>query len=495
MSGRVLADTQCTSWNVELRGRGARGAGRVRMLLRGLIAFGLAGLPWHAVALDPDPYPSTYRSADAPPTLIRGATILTGAGERIDGGDVLLVEGRIEAVAPGLQPPAGARVIAAEGRWVTPGLIDVHSHLGLNASPAVRAHIDGNESTSPATPALWAEHSILPQEPGFEAALAGGVTTLQVMPGSANLIGGRTVVLKNVRAATVQAMKFPGAAQGLKLACGENPKRIHGQQKGEFPSTRMGNVAGLRARWAEARDYRRKWQAYEATLAQRDSRRRVPAGEALPDPPDRDLALETLSEALDGRIAVHQHCYRADEMAIALDTAGEFGYRIAAFHHATEAYKIAGLLAARGVCAAMWSDWWGFKMEAYDGIQENVAFVDAAPAGCAIVHSDSEEGIQRLNQEAAKAMTRGQRAGIDVRPEHAIEWITANAAKALGILARVGTLEVGKMADVVLWNGDPFSVYALAEQVWIDGSLEYDRAASPLPPDFLLGQPAVEARP
>jgi imidazolonepropionase-like amidohydrolase len=289
-------------------------------------------------------------------------------------------------------------------------------------------------------------------------------------------------------------MKFPGAPQGLKLACGENPKRIYGEQKGEFPSTRMGNVAGLRARWAEARDYRRKWLDYEAKLGQRETRRRAPAGDA-PGPPDRDIGLDTLSEVLEGRITVHQHCYRADEMAVALDVAAEFGYRIAAFHHATEAYKIAGLLAEHGVCAAMWADWWGFKMEAYDGIQENVAFVDAAPAGCAIVHSDSEEGIQRLNQEAAKAMTSGRRAGLDVRPEHAIGWITANAAKALGIQAEVGTLEVGKMADVVMWSGDPFSVYALADQVWIDGSLEYDRSAPPRAPDFLLGQPALEARP
>ena len=165
------------------------------------------------------------------------------------------------------------------------------------------------------------------------------------------------------------------------------------------------------------------------------------------------------------------------------------------FHHATEAYKIADLLAERGVCAAMWADWWGFKLESYDGISENVAFVDAAPKGCAIVHSDSEEGIQRLNQEAAKAMTAGRRAGLDIRPEHAIGWLTANAARALGVPDRTGTLEPGKMADVVVWSGDPFSVYARTEFVFVDGVARYERAAPPGPPrsDFLLGQPALSA--
>jgi imidazolonepropionase-like amidohydrolase len=180
-------------------------------------------------------------------------------------------------------------------------------------------------------------------------------------------------------------------------------------------------------------------------------------------------------------------------MATVLDMSREFGYRVAAFHHAVEAYKIANLLAENHVCGAMWADWWGFKMESYDGIQENIALVDAAPGGCAIVHSDSEEGIQRLNQEAAKAMTMGRRAGLAESPEHAITWVTANPAKALGILDKTGTLEAGKMADVVVWNRDPFSVYALADYVFIDGVVQYDRAHPPATPrsDFYLGQPAA----
>jgi imidazolonepropionase-like amidohydrolase len=203
----------------------------------------------------------------------------------------------------------------------------------------------------------------------------------------------------------------------------------------------------------------------------------------------RDLKLDTLAGAINGDIRVNIHCYRADEMAIMLDLAKEYGFKISAFHHGAEAYKIADRLATEGVCAALWADWWGFKMESFDGIQENIALVDRVPGGCAIVHSDSEEGIQRLNQEAAKVMANAKRVGIDIAPEHAIRWLTANPAKAMGIDGQTGTLEAGKMADVVLWNGNPFSSYAQAEQVYIDGARLYDRRDPARQPksDFLLG--------
>ena len=421
------------------------------------------------------PYPSTYVAPASAPTLIRGATVLTGTGTRLDDADVLLAGGRVEAVGRNLQAPADARIIDGRGRWVTPGLIDVHSHLGVYPSPEVSAHEDGNEATNPSTAQVWAEHSVWPQDPGFEAALEGGVTTLQVLPGSANLIGGRTVTLKNVPAVTYQAMKFPGAPHGLKMACGENPKRVYGSRR-QPPATRMGNVAGWRAQWIEAQEYGRR--AGNAN-AQRTMR--------------RDLRLETLAAVLRGEILVHHHCYRADEMAIVLDLAREFGYRVTAFHHAVEAYKISNLLAEHGTCSAMWADWWAFKMESYDGIPENIALVDAAPGGCAIVHSDSPEGIQRLNQEAAKAMTSARRMGVEIAPEHAIRWITSNAARALGVGERTGTLEPGRMGDVVVWNGNPFSARVLAEQVFIDGALRFDRSAPRPKPesDLLLGQPAI----
>ena len=204
----------------------------------------------------------------------------------------------------------------------------------------------------------------------------------------------------------------------------------------------------------------------------------------------RDLKLETLAGVLSGEILVHNHCYRADEMSLMLDVAKEFDYRVSTFHHAVEAYKIADLLAENDVCAAVWADWWGFKMEAYDGIQENIALVDRPTDGCAIVHSDSAEGIQRLNQEAAKAMGSGNRAGMNISPEHAISWITSNAAKSLGIADKTGSLEAGKNADIVIWNQNPFSVYAKAGQVFIDGAMVYDRDNPDLQPvsDFELGQ-------
>ena len=429
-------------------------------------------------------YPSTYQIPLSAATLIRNATVLTGTGTRLDNADVLIVEGKISAVGASLTAPANVTVVDGSNRWVTPGIIDIHSHLGVYPVPQVEANADGNEDTSPSTANVWAEHSVWPQDPGFRTALAGGITTLQILPGSANLIGGRSVVLKNVPSVTYQGMKFPGAAQGLKMACGENPKRVYGADKKVFPATRMGNMAGYRAQWVEAQEYLRDQQEYQKKLS---------SGAKDAKAPKRDLRLDTLSAALKGDIIVHMHCYRADEMAAVLDMSQEFGYHVAAFHHAVEAYKIADLLAERGVCAAMWADWWGFKMESYDGIPENMAFVDAAPGGCAIVHSDSEEGIQRLNQEAAKVMAYGARAGLPVQPERAIRWLTANPAKSLGLLERVGTLEPGKMGDVVVWNGTPFSVYAQADLVYIDGALRFDRAHPELTPrsDFLLGQPAA----
>jgi imidazolonepropionase-like amidohydrolase len=433
-----------------------------------------------------EPYPSTYQPLPSGPVLIVNATLLTGTGKRIDNGSLLMSGGRIQQVQGEVIDVSDneIEVIDAQGRWVTPGLIDVHSHLGVYASPGIKAHSDGNEMTDPATAQVWAEHSVWPQDPGFSRALAGGVTSLQILPGSANLFGGRSVTLKNVPSTSYQGMKFPAAPYGLKMACGENPKRVYGE-KGLAPSTRMGNMAAYRAQWIEAQEYTRAWDKYESSLGEKKNGKNE-----APETPKRDLRLETLAGVLDGEILVHMHCYRADEMATILDMANEFGYHVSAFHHGVEAYKIADVLAENGVCGALWADWWGFKAEAYDGIQENIALVDRPEGGCAIVHSDSAEGIQRLNQEAAKAMTRGQRAGLEISPEQAIQWITANPAKSMGILDQTGTLESGKMADVVIWNGNPFSVYAKADQVFVDGALLYDRtdpARQPLS-DFELGQ-------
>ena len=431
-----------------------------------------------------DPYESTYVVRTSEDVVIAGATVLTGAGLRLDHASVLVVEGRIAAVGTDIEH-GDAQVLDAEGKWLTPGIIDVHSHLGDYPSPGIAATSDGNEVTSPNTANVWAEHSVWPQDPQFPLALAGGVTTLQILPGSANLFGGRGVTLKNVPSRTVQGMKFPGAKQSLKMACGENPKRTYGRRD-LTPATRMGNVAGYRLAWARAR------QRMEV-LALAKAAANPPAGkEATPTaPPEPDLGLDTLIGVLKGEILVHNHCYRADEMATMIDVAQEFGYQISAFHHAVESYKIADLLAEAGICSAMWADWWGFKLEAFDAVSQNVALVDQAGA-CAIVHSDSARGIQRLNQEAAKAMASAQRMGMAVDGAKAISWITLNAARSLGLEAETGSIEVGKAADLVVWDGNPFSVYSRAEKVFIDGFLYYDRLDPSRQPltDFDLEQTA-----
>ncbi len=422
-----------------------------------------------------DPWASTYTPRASRPTLIRNATILTAAGPVIEKGDVLLRDGKVAAVGTIGNPPADAIVIDAAGKWVTPGIIDTHSHLGVYASPGIESLSDGNEMTNPNTAEVRAEDSVWPQDPQFGLALAGGVTTLQILPGSANLFGGRGVTVKNVPGRTVQDMKFPGAPYGLKMACGENPKRVYGSRNSS-PATRMGNVAGYRRAWQQAVEYREKWRRWREDGG--DDKER----------PERNLQLETLTGVLDGEILVHNHCYRADEMATMIDIAKEFGYRISSFHHAVEAYKVRDLLAAGNICASMWADWWGFKLEAFDGITQNIGLVHQAGA-CAIVHSDDASGIQRLNQEATKAIRAANEGGIVIDRAAAIRWLTINPAKALGIDKLTGSLEPGKGADVVIWSGDPFSTYSRAEQVFIDGALLYDRndAATQPQRDFTLG--------
>ncbi|TCM37632.1 MULTISPECIES: amidohydrolase [Novosphingobium] len=414
-----------------------------------------------------DPYPSTYRSYPGTATALVGATVYDGRGGRIDDGVVLFRDGKLQAVGGAdMAIPDGYTRIDGTGKFVTPGVIDIHSHLGVYPSPGVDALADGNEMTSPTTPDVWAEHSVWPQDPGFTRALAnGGVTSLQILPGSGNLIGGRAVTLKNVPSITVQGMKFPGAPYSLKMACGENPKRVYGE-KGQKPSTRMGNFSVDRQAWIDARQYM-------------DG-----------DHSERDLGKDTLEGVLKGEILVQNHCYRADEMAQVIDMSKEMGYKVTAFHHAVEAYKIADLLRENGICVAVWADWYGFKMEAYDGIPENAALL--ANAGtCVVIHSDDENGIQRLNQEAAKAQADGRRIGIDIPDAKVIGWFTYNAAKTMGIGEKTGSLEAGKMADVVLWNGNPLSVYSRPEKVWIDGALMFDALDAKRRPvsDFELGQP------
>ena len=426
------------------------------------------------LSVDRPQYPSTYKRRANPPVLIRNATILTATGQELSNASVLFRDGKVVAVGASVPAPADAQVVDGTGKFVTPGIIDTHSHLGVYAAPGTAAESDGNEATNPVTAEVWAEHSIWPQDPQIPLAIAGGVTVMQVLPGSANLIGGRSATVRLVPARTVQEMKFPGAPYGVKMACGENPKRVY-QNRGS--STRMGNMAGYRAAFIQAEQYRARWDKW--------------LKDKKGDPPARDLRMETLAGVLRGEISVQNHCYRGDEMAQMLDLAKEFGFKIRSFHHAIEAYKVADLLAANGTAASVWSDWGGFKMEAFDEILENAALVTHAGAR-AVIHTDSPDGIQRMNQDMAKAYYAGVRAGIPLTRDQAIRWITANPAWVLGIDQLTGTLEAGKQADVVLWSGDPFSVYSKAEKVWNEGWLVFDRLdpKHQYKTDFNIGQTA-----
>src|SRR5262245_26757580 len=367
-------------------------------------------------------YASTYQRRTSAPVLIRNATMLTAAGPEQQHASILFADGKIVAIGADVAAPPDATVVDGTGKFVTPGIIDTHSHMGVYAAPGSPAESDGNEATNPVTAQVWAEHSFWPQDPQIPLAVAGGITVIQALPGSANLIGGRSATLRLIPSRSVQEMKYPGAPYGLKMACGENPKRVY-QRSG--PSTRMGNMAGYRAAFIEAEQYRRKW----------DNWLKNKSG----NPPDRDLKMETLADVLRGKILVHNHCYRADEMMQMIDLGKEFGFKIRSFHHVVEGYKIADVLAREDIGASVWADWWGFKMESFDGVRENAALLQKAGVR-AIIHSDSEDGIQRLNQEAAKAMYAGIRAGLGTTREQAIRWLTANPAWALGIDSTTGTL-------------------------------------------------------
>ncbi len=405
--------------------------------------------------------------------LIKDVKIMTAAGPIYDRGYVLIENGDIKAVGEGT-PEALPNIdleLGLPGQVVTPGVIDTHSHMGVYPMPNVEAHEDGNEMSGPAKPEVWAEHSFWPQDPALWRALAGGVTTVQVLPGSGNLFGGRSFVAKLRPGISAREMRFPGAAQGLKIACGENPKRVHGDKGG--PQTRMGNIARFRHKFQEALEYKVKQDEFNEKIKKWEQKPKSTRGTA-PEPPTRDLGLETLVKVLRGEILVHNHCYRADEMHIMLDMAKEFGFKIRSFHHAVEAYKLRKRLAQENVAVSTWIDWWGFKMESFDGIPHNAAMLEDAGAK-AIIHSDSSTDIQHLLKEAAKGIQAGKEIGLNITENQALRWVTANPAWALGIDKLVGTIEVGKMADLVIWNGNPFGIRALAQQVLVDGDVVYDR--------------------
>jgi imidazolonepropionase-like amidohydrolase len=384
--------------------------------------------------------------------VIRNATVMTVTHGTIKNGSVYIKDGKIAAVGENVNPPASATVIDAGGRYLTPGIVDSHSHIALDD--------DVNEATSPVTPQMMMKDAFDYQDKAIYRALAGGVTTSLLLHGSANMIGGQAVVIKHKYGAARDELLFPNAARSIKFASGENPKRVYGARD-QLPSTRMGNFAVQREALVQAQDYMREWDAYNE---------KVKRGDKDAAPPKHDLKLEALADILRGKLMVQIHCYRADEMLTEMAMAKEFGYKIRAFHHALEAYKVADQLAANGVAIATFSDWWGFKQEAWDAIPWNATMSMRKGVRVAI-KSDSEDYTRRLNQEAAKAMRYG-----GATEEEALKMITLNAAWIVGVDDRVGSIDVGKDADLVIWDGYPLSNYGVPEKVLIDGNVYFDRS-------------------
>ena len=384
--------------------------------------------------------------------VIKGGTVLTVTHGRIENGSIYIHNGKIAEVGKTVNAPANATVVDATGKWVMPGIIDSHSHIALDD--------DVNEATSPITPQMMMKDAFDYTDKMIYRALAGGVTTSLLLHGSANMIGGQAVVIKHKYGLGRDEMIFPGAPQSIKFASGENPKRVYGSRN-QLPSTRMGNFAVMRAAFVEARDYMHSWDDYEA---------KVKKGDKDATPPKKDLKLEALADILRGKLLVQIHCYRADEFLNEMAIAKEFGYKIRAFHHALEAYKVADKIAANGVAIATWPDWWGFKYEAWDGIPWN-AVISMHKGVRVALKSDSEDVTRRLNQEAGKIMHYG-----NISEEDALKMITLNPAWIIGVDDRVGSLDVGKDADITIWNSYPLATAALVDKVYIDDDLYFDRS-------------------
>jgi imidazolonepropionase-like amidohydrolase len=384
--------------------------------------------------------------------VIKNATVMTVTHGNIANGSIYIKDGKVAAVGESVNAPAGATVIDAGGKYLTPGIVDSHSHIALDD--------DVNEATGPITPHMMMKDAFDYQDKAIYRALAGGVTTSLLLHGSANMIGGQAVVIKHKYGASRDEMLFPNAPRSIKFASGENPKRVYGSRD-QLPSTRMGNFAVQREALVQAQDYMREWDSYNEK-----SKR----GDKDATPPKHDLKLEALADVLRGKIMVQIHIYRSDEMLTEIAMAKEFGYKIRAFHHALEAYKVADQLAANNIAIATFADWWGYKQEAWDAIPWNATLSMRKGVRVAI-KSDSEDYTRRLNQEAAKTMRYG-----GATEEEALKMITLNAAWIVGVDDRVGSIDVGKDADLVIWDGYPLSSYGVPERVLIDGDVYFDRS-------------------
>ena len=392
---------------------------------------------------------------DAPAVIvIQNATILTISHGTIEHGSILIKDGKIAEVGQSVKAPKDAQVIDAAGQFVIPGIIDCHSHIAAESI---------NEGSVSVSSIVNMAEILNPDDIDIYRDLAGGVTSANILHGSANAIGGQTLVIKLRWGQPAAKLPFEGALPGIKFALGENPKRsnfsIPGQPK-RYPATRMGVEETIRAAFSEARDYKKTWEDYN---------KRAAAGEKNLIPPRRDLRLEPLVEVLEGKRYVHSHCYREDEILMLLRVAKEFGFKVRTFQHILEGYKVADELAAAGVGASTFSDWWAYKVEAYDAIPYNAALMTRRGVVVSINSDDAEEATH-LNQEAAKSMKFG-----GLSHDEALKMVTLNPAMQLGIDKRVGTIDAGKDADLAIYNHDPLSAYAVVQKTLIDGRVYFDR--------------------
>jgi imidazolonepropionase-like amidohydrolase len=392
------------------------------------------------------------------PTLIKNATVLTVTKGKLENTDLLLQNGKIAQIGKNLTAPAGAQVIDASGKYVMPGIIDPHSHSMADAI---------NEGSLSVTSMVRIHDVLNPTDVNIYRQLAGGVTSINVLHGSANTIGGQNAVMKLKWGRPVDEMVFTAAPPGIKFALGENVTQKNGQQAAQaqgrplrYPATRMGQEEVLRDAFTRARDYKATWDDYNA---------RVAKGEKGLVPPEHNLELDPLVEVLEGKRFVHAHSYRADEMLMLLNVAKEFGFTVKTLQHGLEGYKIASEISQAGTGLSSFADEWSYKVEAYDAIPYNVAIL-MHHGVVATVNSDSDERARRLNIDAAKMMRYG-----GLSEDEALKTITYNGALQLGVQDRVGSIEVGKDADVVVWSGDPLSVYSSAETTFIDGEIFFDK--------------------
>jgi imidazolonepropionase-like amidohydrolase len=399
--------------------------------------------------------PAAAPPEPAPVILIQNATILTVSHGNVEHGSILIKDGKIAEIGTSVKAPKDAQVIDAAGQFVIPGIIDCHSHIAVDGSV--------NEGSIAVSSIANIADVLNSDDIDIYRDLAGGVTTANVLHGSANPIGGQTIVIKLRWGQPAAKLPFEGALPGIKFALGENPKHSNFGGRGaaaRYPATRMGVEETIRTAFSEARDYKSQWDVYN---------KRVASGEKNLIPPRRDLRLEPLVEVLEGKRYVHAHCYREDEILMLLRVAKEFGFKVRTLQHALEGYKVADEIAAAGTGASTFSDWWAYKVEAYEAIPYNAALMTKRGVIVSINSDDAEEATH-LNQEAAKSVKFG---GLSY--DEALKLVTLNPAIQLGIDKRVGSIDVGKDADLAIYNHDPLSAYAVVQKTLVDGRVYFDR--------------------